>query len=325
MAQSLQSDFKIYQAQFEGAFVETLVQNTMAFNAASRGAITLDSRFIKGNFEYENMWDVDSSLVTRRDTTDASAIGDTALTQDEFIGVKLDRKVGPKGVSLDAMKKQGRDPRSASQIIGAMAAKAVAVDQLNAGLLACEGALDAVTALEHDATDGTIATTDLASGLSKFGDAAQQIVAWVMHSKPFYDLVINQIATTGTPFAAWGIQILNGIPASLGRPIIVTDSSALVEAVNSTTTHYSTLGLTAGGIMLTLSETPTMVAELVTGHENMFYRIQGEHSYNVKLRGLKWKVASGNNPNDAALGLGSNWEASVTSNKNKPGVIIKSL
>ncbi len=38
MAISLYSDFKVYDEQFQGAFVETIMQNVDAFNEASQGA-----------------------------------------------------------------------------------------------------------------------------------------------------------------------------------------------------------------------------------------------------------------------------------------------
>src|SRR3546814_2639504 len=38
-------------------------------------------------------------------------------------------------------------------------------------------------------TSGTMNTAGLVSGLSKFGDAANQVGAWVMHSKVFFDQI----------------------------------------------------------------------------------------------------------------------------------------
>ena len=152
MAHSLQSDFKIYQEYFDAGFVEVLQQNGAAFNGASQGAIQLRQEILKGNFAYDSFFDVVSGLVARRDTTSTSTASDTPLTMDEFVSVKLDRKVGPIGVSLDAMKKKARDPREVSFILGQQTATAVQLEQLNTALLACEAALDNIAALEHDAS-----------------------------------------------------------------------------------------------------------------------------------------------------------------------------
>lgn len=322
MAHSLQSDFKIYQEYFDAGFVEVLQQNGAAFNGASRGAIQLRSEILKGNFAYDSFFDVVSGLVGRRDTTSTSTASDTPLTMDEFISVKLDRKVGPIGVSLDAMKKKARDPREVSFILGQQTATAVQLEQLNTALLACEAALDNIAALEHNAS-GSITTEDLIDTLAKAGDSAGGIVAWVMHSASYFALLKDQV--TDAVYRADGVSIMQGSPATLGRIVVVTDSDALAAAgePSSDATTYSVLGLRRGAIDVVISETPTMVTELVTGYENMFYRVQGEHSYNLGLKGMRYNVSSGANPNAAAIGTGSNWVKSVTSDKLLPGVILK--
>lgn len=324
MAQSLQSDFKIYQDQFRGGYVEMLVQNTAAFNAASRGAIRNVPLASRGNYRYESFIDVISALVSRRDTTSTSTVSDTAATQDEFISAKLDRKVGPIGISLDALKKV-QDPREASFIIGQQTAKAVEVSQLNDGLLAARAALANVAALNFDASDGTLATTDLVSGLGKAGDTFGEVVLWVMHSKVYFDLLGNQI--TNALYRNDRTRILEGMPVSLDIPVLVSDSSSLIvtDGVSTGVDSYYTLGLRPGGVEINESEPATMVSELVTGYENMFVRVQGELAYNVGLKGFKWDVANGGaNPNGTALGTGSNWDKAVTSDQNLAGVIIES-
>lgn len=325
MAHSLQSDFKIYQEYFDAGFVEVLQQNGVAFNGASQNAIVLRQEILKGNYAYDSFFDVTSGLVARRDTTSTSTAGDTALTMDEFISVKLDRKVGPIGVSLDAMKKKGRDPREVSFILGQQSAVAVQLEQLNTALRACEAALDNVAALENDisATSTAITTEALIDTLQKAGDSASGIICWVMHSGSYFPLLKDQVQDA--VYRADGVSIMQGSPATLGRPVILTDSPALKEAQapSSAVDTYSVLGLRRGAIDVVISETPTMVTQLVTGYENMFYRVQGEHSYNLGLKGLRYKVASGANPNDAAVGTGSNWEKAVTSDKLLPGIILK--
>lgn len=325
MAHSLQSGFKIYQEYFDAGFVEVLQQNGAAFNGASQNAIQLRQEILKGNYAYDSFFDVVSGLVARRDTTSTNTASDTALTMDEFISVKLDRKVGPIAVSLDAMKKKARDPREVSFILGQQSATAVQLDQLNSALLACEAALDNVAALEHN-SGATITTEALIDALAKAGDSAGSIVAWVMHSASYFGLLKDQV--TDAVYRADGVSIMQGSPATLGRIVIVTDSEALEveEEPSSAATTYSVLGLRRGAIDVVISETPTMVSELVTGYENMFYRVQGEHSYNLGLKGFKWDVANGGaNPADAALGTGSNWDKAVTSDKLLPGVILKHL
>jgi len=87
---------------------------------------------------------------------------------------------------------------------------------------------------------------------------------------------------------------------------------------------YSTLGLVMDAGEVAESEEQEIQEDIITGKPNLILRIQGEHAFNVKLKGYKWKVATGANPTDGALGTGSNWEAVASDVKDGPGIIIKS-
>lgn len=336
MATTLYSDLKVYDEQFQGAFIETVMQNVDAFNAASFGALVLNDRPLRGHYEKEAFWDERvsaGSALARRDTTSTSTVTAVKLTQGEFVGVKLNRRVGPIETTLDAFRKAidgGMSPDEASRrfsrVIGVQIAKAMPQEMLNRALAALEAKLDSVSALEHDATDGTLASTDLASGLKKFGDAADEIIAFVMHSGPYWDLVGNQI--TNAIYRANGVRIMDGVPATLGRPVIVTDSTSLVESdgVSSGVDAYSTLGLTRMAAELVFSEPPVAALEgPQTGKQNLVWTWQSEYAYNLKLRGCTWDTSNGGeNPTDASVATATNWDTEVADNKLLPGVIIKS-
>lgn len=329
MATTVYSDLVVYNEQFQGGFIETLQQNVNAFNAAANGAIRLSTKELMGHYEREAFWD-QIATVTRRDiSADSTAIAATKLTQDEFIGVKVNRRNGPYETNVDAFRKIARDPGEFSFVLGQQTAVAMPQDMLNRTLAALEGKLDATAALEHDATDGTIATTDLAYGLAKMGDAASRVRLIVMHSKAFFDLVIQQLGSTASVFAsdAFGGQVYAGSPVTLGKPVLVTDSASLVETngVNSSTDAYSTLLLTEGAATIDISEQPTAVLEgPLTGAENLFMRWQSEYAFNLKLKGCAWNTGTGINPTDVAIATGSNWTTKVADNKLLPGAIIKS-
>lgn len=325
MAIGKASDFQIYHDEFYGGFVETIQQNVNAFNEASEGTIRLIAQEHEGDYQKEAFFDVISSLVSRRDTTSVSAATDLAMTSDEFVGVKCNRKIGPVAQTIDAWRKIAKDPRLMSFIIGQQSAKAVAQEYLNRGLAACEAKLDSVAALEHDATDGTLASTDLATALKKAGDAAGGIVLWVMHSAPYFDLLGNQIAAA--IYRANGVRIMDGVPATLGRPVLITDSTSLVESggVSTGVDAYSTLGLYRDAIIVQESERPETVLDLVTGLENLVYRFQGEYAFTLGLRGCTWDVTNGGaNPANAAVATATNWDTQIADNKLLPGIIVKS-
>ncbi len=316
------SDFKIYDEQVTGGFVETLVQNTQAFNEASRGAIRVISNRLPGAYEYESFFKNIATMVSRRDVDATTSVTDTALTQDEFVSVKLNRRVGPVAQTLDAFRKvTGQaDVDSLSFLIGSQVAKAVQADQLNAGLRASVAAIGAQAGLVQSAAS-TITTNDLVDGLAKMGDGAGNVVAWVMHSKVFFDLVKEQIGLKVVNVS--DVNIAESTPVTLNRPVLVTDSAAL--KVSGSPDTYYTLGLTSGAVLIEDSEEELIHAELVTGLENLVVRMQGEFAYNLGIKGCKWDVANGGaNPTDAAIATATNWDQVVADVKDMGGVRIDS-
>jgi len=282
MAAGDKTDFVIYHDQMQSGFVETLVQQTNAFNAASQGAIRLVQNRVLGDYGQESFFENIANLVTRRDTASIAAATDLPLTQEEMISVKLNRKIGPVAQTLDAFrKKQLRaDAGSLSFLIGTQVAKAVVVNQLNTAITAMVAASGANTDLQEDDTAGTVTTSGLVDALAKFGDAADRVVAWVMHSKVYYDLVKEQISQNVYGISNFNIQAAR--PVTLNRPVIVTDSPALLTA--GTPNTYDTLGLVAGACSVEDSEEEMIHAEIVTGLENLVVRMQGEFAYNLGLR-----------------------------------------
>jgi len=335
MATSLASDFKVYEEEFQGSFVETVMQNIDAFNAAAAGALMLDERPLLGNYEKEAFWDEiinANSALTRRDITSTSSVTAVKLTQDEFIGVKLNRRNGPYQIAVDAVRKAidaAASPEMAgrefSNVIGQQTAAEMPREMLDRALAALEAKLDSVAALEEDDTAAVITTEGLVDALSKFGDAAQNIRLWVMHSKVYYNLLKDQVSDA--VYRADGVEIMEGVPATLGRPVLITDSASL-KASNGVSTGvdaYSTLGLVPGAAQLTFSEPPfAWLTDPQTGSENIYLEWQGEYAFNLKLRGCQWDTGNGgSNPTNAAVATATNWDTVVADNKLLPGVILK--
>lgn len=157
------------------------------------------------------------------------------------------------------------------------------------------------------------------NGLAAFGDAASRIVVWVMHSKPYYDLVQSQI--TANIDGVSNFNVATATPITLNRPVLVTDSAELVNG-----SVYTTLGLTANAVTVEESETPIVHTEIITGLDSLVVRMQGEFAYNLGCKGFAWDVANGGvNPDDTALGTGSNWDSVMDSVKDLSGVAIQSL
>lgn len=329
MADYLASNFKVYQNYLKTRAAETLQQQADVFNAAVNNAIILSTSEKPGDYEYESFFKDIASLVTRRDTTVTTAATKLSMIQDEFIRVKLNRKIGPVDQSRDSFRKifARYSEMEFSGILGGQIAVAQQLDMLNSVLLAARAALvtnNSGSLLYTVPSSGTITTPSLVDGLSKMGDRSDRVVAWVMHSKVYFNLVKEQIAAKIEGIANFNVQ--TGTPVTLNRPVIVTDSASLkVTSGSPAVDDYYTLGLVRNGAMAEVTETNDVVIDDITGGENLITRLQGEFAYNVGLKGFKYDVTSGGaNPNASAVGTGTNWDKAASDDKSLAGVVIKS-
>lgn len=328
----------IYPELVHSGMSETLVQNTDAFNDASRNAIRLVTSRKRGDFAQESFFKNVSNIVTRRIVSSTSPSNEAATVQtvpmDENISVKLNRKIGPIDQTFDSFRKLGTDVdlEVLSFLLGGQIAKAVQVDQLDAGLVALVAALSNQAAVTIDQGPGaspqaTIDTNTLVDGLATFGDAAGRIVMWVMHSKVFFDLVKQQI--TANIDGVSNFNVAEASPITLNRPVLVTDSSALISAATNFSpitqgAQYTTLGLTENAVVLEDSEEEMLYTDVITGNENIVARLQGEFAYNVGCKGFRYDPANGGvNPDDTALGTGTNWDINMDSTKDLGGFVIR--
>ena len=327
MASGVHSNFVLYDSYAQTGYNELLVQMTDLFNAASQGAIVMSTNLTEGNYSREAYFEAVAGLASRRDLTaePKTAITQLALTEDEQVLVKLFRKIGPITNTRGMFRTIARDPGEFAVLIGQQAAKATMIDQLNAGLRSCVAALSGVATNLHNVTAAsptdTISTDNLIQTLGKFGDASNEIVAWVGHSAAYYKLVREQASTYSFDAVA-GINIATGQPVTLGRPFIMTDSSALYSATSPTDPHR-VLGLTRGAIRIENSELEDLVVQDVTGGAQLGVTVQGEFSYNVGIKGFRWDIGNGqSNPTDAALATSSNWDQAYTNVKSLAGVMM---
>lgn len=327
MADYLASNFKVYQEYMKTRAAETLQQQADVFNAAVNNAIIMRTVEKAGDYEYESFFKDISGLVSRRDNTSTGSATKLSMLQDEFIRVKLNRKIGPVDQTRDSFRKifARYSELEFMGILGGQIAVAQQIDMLNSALLATRAALVTQGANLYTIPSSSTATTaGLVSTLAKLGDRADRVVAWVMHSKPYYDLVKEQIAAKIDGVANFNVQ--TGTPVTLNRPVIVTDSASLaVTSGSPAVTDYYTLGLTANGVLCEVTETSDIVIDDITGNENLMTRLQGEFAYNLGVKGFKYDTANGGaNPNATAVGTGTNWDQASGDAKLLAGVIMKS-
>jgi len=333
MAAGTKSDMKIYEEQYFTGMTEVLEQEANVFNAASNNAIKLVARNMMGDFGKESFIKSAAALVSRRDITSVAAAADTGVTAGEAVTVKCNRKIGPAAMTLDSFKKVGSDEATFYYLLGRQDAKAVIVDYLNTVIAAGVACFKLTTDLVYDVTVGKPGSTaayqcshtNLIKTLAKFGDAGGKIVAWLMHSRQYYDLALNAVTDKITNVA--DAFIVTGSNVSLNRPIIVTDSTSLIVAgVGSSKKKYEeyfVMGLVEEGLQATQSEDRVLLTEFVTGYENILMRYQGESAFNVGVKGHSYKTGSGANPTLATLAASANWEKNASDNRSCHGVALR--
>lgn len=318
MAIGTQSDFSLYNEYINGNFFELYAQNVDVLGAKSNGAIVMSTEALKGAYDFQTFFD-QQTAVARRDPTSTSALTPNNITDSERVRVKLHRY---QAVSMTRSQwlMIGKEPAQFASIYAAQFANAMLLEQVNTGLAACNAALSSISALLHDGSDSTLATADLVDGLSKFGDNAPNIVCWVMHSKPYHDLVKAQITEAATTVSSFSVQ--TGTPTTLGRPVVVTDSTSLV--VSATGTRYITLGLTRSAIELVETATPYTALQERVGYDNLLLWAQTEYAYNLGVKGFTYDYADGGaNPTAGDVATAAHWDKVVGDNKFTAGVRIR--
>jgi hypothetical protein len=320
-------DLKYINPFVQTGITETLTQAAAGMFEASRGALILQAAQKPGDFENLAFFQNISGLITRRDPTSLSIAPDTKLVQSSYNRVKINRKIGPVASTRDAFRKAGLSRDAMDLVVGQQAGVAMQVDMVNTVIRSLRAALSTDASTYVDGGAGTINTAGsngLVDALAKRGDAASGIVCWIMHSKVFYNLVKEQISANIDGVSALVFSAAS--PLTMGRPVLVTDSPDLMVAngISAGVDAYYTLGLTAGAALMEETEGTEVITQDVTGQENLIVRIQGEYAQNIGLKGYTWDVTNGGeNPTNAALATGTNWDVALADMKDRAGVVLR--
>lgn len=318
MAIGTKSDFIIYDDFFHTGVTETLVQETNVFNGASRGCIELIDQQRLGEYNHESQFMTIANFIQDRDPTSTSTNTPVKMAKDEHISVKIDRMAHVLQ-TIDSFRKNGQSLEVASRVLGQQFAKAMMIKFITEGVGAAVAAIGQDNEQNNDT--GTITTDGLVDALAVLGDKAGDVSCWVMHSKTYFDLVKQQIADN--IYDVSSINIKEGKPITLDRPVVVTDSPSLISSGTGpgSTDEYYTLGLVPGAIKIEESEERELLSEKVGGYDNIMFRWQVEYAYNLGLKGYKYDITNGgSSPSLATLTTATNWDQVATDNKDLLGV-----
>jgi hypothetical protein len=337
-------EMQVYEAQFNGAFAEIEMQFANAFNGASNGALQLGNDQHRGNFRDESFFLETSGIVQDRNPQSTSPATPSDLIQEDIRSVKLDKRL-QFDKSEDAFYKTGLPLSTFGRVAGEQSAAAVQVDRINRAIIALVAALGkgnlatgsggfgvGSTILDVSAGLGTTAKNqatlthyNINEAFRLLGDRANGLTFGICHSKPWFDLVGDAIVSNS--FETQAFAVSNGITATLGRPMLVTDSPDLI--VTGTPDEYLTIFLTIGAARIDQSEPNRTILDRVSGLDNIVMRTQSEWTETVGVKGYSFTGAMDKTSTaatqDAQLGTVASWTARSSDIKSSAGVILQTV
>ncbi|AKI28741.1 major head protein [Stenotrophomonas phage vB_SmaS-DLP_2] len=320
------SDLAVYSEYAYSAFSETLRQQVDLFNAATGGAIMLQSAAHQGDFSDVAFFaKVTGGLVRRRNAYGSGTVAEKVLKHLVDTSVKVAAGTPPVRLDPGQFRWIQQNPEVAGAAMGQQLAVDTMADMLNVGLGSVYSALSQVPDVVYDATANTDAAdklptwNNLNNGQAKFGDQSSQIAAWIMHSTPMHKLYGSNL-TNGERLFTYGT--VNVVRDPFGKLLVMTDSPNLFAA--GTPNVYHILGLVPGGVLIGQNNDFDANEETKNGDENIIRTYQAEWSYNIGVKGFAWdKANGGKSPTDAALFTSTNWDRYATSHKDLAGVVVK--
>lgn len=320
------SDLAVYSEYAYSAFSETLRQQVDLFNAATGGAIMLQSAAHQGDFSDVAFFaKVTGGLVRRRNAYGSGTVAEKVLKHLVDTSVKVAAGTPPVRLDPGQFRWIQQNPEVAGAAMGQQLAVDTMADMLNVGLGSVYSALSQVADVVYDATANTNAAdklptwNNLNNGQAKFGDQSSQIAAWIMHSTPMHKLYGSNL-TNGERLFTYGT--VNVVRDPFGKLLVMTDSPNLFAAGSPNVYHI--LGLVPGGVLIGQNNDFDANEETKNGDENIIRTYQAEWSYNIGVKGFAWdKGNGGKSPTDAALFTSTNWDKYATSHKDLAGVVVK--
>ena len=320
------SDLAVYSEYAYSAFSETLRQQVDLFNAATGGAIMLQSAAHQGDFSDVAFFaKVTGGLVRRRNAYGSGTVAEKVLKHLVDTSVKVAAGTPPVRLDPGQFRWIQQNPEVAGAAMGQQLAVDTMADMLNVGLGSVYSALSQVSDVVYDATANTDAAdklptwNNLNNGQAKFGDQSSQIAAWIMHSTPMHKLYGSNL-TNGERLFTYGT--VNVVRDPFGKLLVMTDSPNLFAA--GTPNVYHILGLVPGGVLIGQNNDFDANEETKNGDENIIRTYQAEWSYNIGVKGFAWdKANGGKSPTDAALFTSTNWDKYATSEKDLAGVVVE--
>ena len=309
---------QVFNQYLMPVLAEIYPQEIQKFNAASNGAIVLQSAGFDGDFFRESFYNALHSAQRRVDRYAAQAsAAATDLTQSQQSMVKVAGGFGPIRYEPSQMSWLNKPTQEGIEVAARMFAEALLADQLNTAVAAGVAAIGNVAALTNDVSaSAKITHSALNSTDALFGDMSQRLVARIMTGLQYHTLIGENLSNAQDLFKSDTVRIVD----ILGKAIVVTDVPAL--RVTGTPNKQKVLTLVAGGIMVSDSGDLITNIETKNGQTRIETTMQSDYTFGLGIKGFTWdETNGGKSPTDAELATGTNWDKVKTSVKECAGVL----
>ncbi|WHR54754.1 major capsid protein [Wohlfahrtiimonas chitiniclastica] len=135
-------------------------------------------------------------------------------------------------------------------------------------------------------------------------------VVYVIRDGNHFDIIDD--ALTNQIYSESGVVIYGGVPGTLGKPVLVTD----------TIDPKLSFGLQRGAVRIRESQLPSFRLYDINDEENMAMGARAEGAFNIDILGYSYNKTKGENPNLEKLKAAASWKKYVASNKLTAGVLI---
>ena len=312
------SQMQVFNQYVMPVLSEIYPQEIQKFNAASNGAIVLQSAGFDGDFFRESFYNALHSARRRVDRYAAQAAASaTDLTQSQQSMVKVAGGFGPIRYEPSQMTWLNKPTQEGIEVAARMFAEALLADQLNTAISAGVAAISNVAGLTNDVSASAKITHEALNDTDAlFGDASQRLVCRIMTGIQYHKFIGLNIANATDLFKSDTVRVVD----ILGKTIVYTDAPSL--RVAGTPNKQKVLTLVSGGIMV--SDSGDLITNIQTnnGQTRIETTMQSDYTFGLGIKGFAWdETNGGKSPTDAELATGTNWDKVKTSVKECAGVI----
>jgi len=312
------SQMQVFNEYIMPATIETLGQMIEKFNAASAGAIRLNTAGFTGDFLQESFFAAIHSARRRVDRYAAQASASaTDLTQLKHSTVKVAGGFGPIRYEPSQMTWLQKPTTEGIEVASRNFAEALMQDQLNTAIAALVAAIsNQATATNDVSATAGINYGSLNGAHAKFGDRSGDLVAQIMTGATYHKLIGANLTNTPQLFQAQNVRVVD----ILGKMVVVTDAPGLYLAGTPNKDYVLSLAADAA-IVIDAGDVISNI-ETSNGQTRIETTMQVDYTFGLGLKGYTWdETNGGKSPTDAELATGSNWDKVATDIKHTAGVV----